>query len=90
MSWDELASKKIHHLGSSVDEPYFSRAELQLALQISNRAEMLAKDHPTLASDKSSDAKTGSSAKDSTADPYSAALDSLTSTSTSKKSPAKK
>ena len=48
------------------------------------------KDHPTLASDKSSDAKTGSSAKDSTADPYSAALDSLTSTSTSKKSPAKK
>jgi len=90
MSWDELANKKIHHL-QGADEPYFSRAELQRALQIANRAEMLAKDHPTLASDKSSDAKTGSSAKDSAADPYSAASDSLTSTSTSsKKSAAKK
>jgi hypothetical protein len=91
MSWEELAGKKIHHL-QGADEPYFSRAELQLALQVANRAEILAKDHPVLASDKSSDAKTGSSAKDPTADPYSAASDSLTSTSTStsKKSVAKK
>jgi len=91
MSWEELAGKRIRHL-QGADEPYFSRAEIQLALQIANRAEMLAKDHPTLASDKSSDAKTGSSAKDPTADPYSAASDSLTSTSTStsKKSVAKK
>jgi len=91
MGWDELAGKKIHHL-QGADEPYFSRAELQLALQIANRAEVLAKDHPTLASDKSSDGKTGSSAKDSSADPYSAASDSLTSTSTStsKKSAVKK
>jgi hypothetical protein len=91
MSWDELANKKIHHL-QGADEPYFSRVELQLALQVAARAEMLAKDHPTLASDKSSDAKTGSSAKDSVADPYSASSDSLTSTSisTSKTSAAKK
>jgi hypothetical protein len=90
MSWDELANKRIHHLGSSTDEPYFSRAELQLALQIAGRAEMLAKDHPILASDKSSDVKTGSSTKDSAADPYSAAADSLTSTSTSSKKSATK
>lgn len=91
MSWEELAGKKIHHL-QGADEPYFSRAELRLALRVANRAEILAKDHPLLASDKSSDAKTGSSAKDSTADPYSASSDSLTSTSTStnKKSAVKK
>jgi len=85
MSWDELANKTIRHLGSSVDERYFSRAELQLALQIANRAEILAKDHPTLARDKSNDAKAASSSVTSTADPYSAASDSLSSTPTSKK-----
>jgi hypothetical protein len=89
MSWDELANKKIHHL-QGADEPYFSRAELQLALQVAARAEMLAKDHPTLAADKSSDSKTGSEAKDSAADGYSAASDSPTSTSTSKMPAVKK
>src|SRR5262249_7598018 len=84
MSWDELANKTIRHIASSLDEPYFSRAELQLALQIANRAEILAKDHPTLASDKSKDSKAGSSGSTSSStDPYSAASDSLTSTSTS-------
>jgi hypothetical protein len=80
MSWDELAAKKIHHLGSSVDEPYFSRTDLQRAVRVAMQAEMLAKEHPTLASDKSSAASSLS-----TTDPYSAAADSLFSAPASKK-----
>jgi len=86
MSWDELANKKIHHL-QGADEPYFSRAELQIALQVAARAEMLAKDHPTVASGKSGDSK---ASVDSATDPYSAASDSLTSTSPGKKPAIKK
>ena len=47
MSWDELAAKKIHHLGGRQDEEYFSASQLQAAVK--NRRHMLeqlAKDNP--------------------------------------------
>lgn len=45
MSWNELAAKKLHHLGKT-DEPYFSASEIQAAMQIANKAEQLAKNLP--------------------------------------------
>jgi hypothetical protein len=46
MSWNELAAKKIHHLGGRPDEPYFSRSEMQQAMQIGSQVVQLAKDLP--------------------------------------------
>ena len=46
MSWDELAAKKIHHLGGRPDEPYFSRSEIQQAMRIGSQVVQLAKDLP--------------------------------------------
>jgi len=46
MSWDELAAKKIHHLGGRPDEQYFSPGEIQQALRIAAQAVQLAKDLP--------------------------------------------
>ncbi|HTQ39401.1 MAG TPA: hypothetical protein VMJ32_10250 [Pirellulales bacterium] len=46
MSWADLAAKKSHHLGGRPDEPYFSSAELQTAMQIATQAEQLAKHLP--------------------------------------------
>jgi hypothetical protein len=46
MSWDELAAKKIHHLGGRSDEEYFSATQLKAAVQIAAHAEQLAKDNP--------------------------------------------
>ena len=48
MSWSELAAKKSHHLGGRPDEPYFSRAELQAAMQIATQAEQLGKELPAV------------------------------------------
>ncbi len=48
MSWSELAAKKSHHLGGRPDEPYFSQAELQAAMQIATQAEQLAKNLPVV------------------------------------------
>ncbi|HZZ28279.1 MAG TPA: hypothetical protein VFE46_09790 [Pirellulales bacterium] len=45
MSWADLAAKKAHHLGKP-DEPYFSQADLQAAMQIAAQAEHLAKSLP--------------------------------------------
>ena len=46
MSWDELAAKKIHHLGGRPDEQYFSRSEMQQAMRIGSQVVQLAKDLP--------------------------------------------
>jgi hypothetical protein len=46
MSWDELAAKKIHHLGGRPDEQYFSPGEIQQAIRIASQAVQLAKDLP--------------------------------------------
>jgi hypothetical protein len=46
MSWDELAAKKIHHLGGRPDEQYFSRSEMQQAMRIASQVVQLAKDLP--------------------------------------------
>jgi hypothetical protein len=48
MSWSELAAKKSHHLGGRPDEPYFTQAELQAAMQIATQAEQLAKNLPAV------------------------------------------
>jgi hypothetical protein len=66
MSWEELAAKKIHHLGGRPDEKYFTVAEMQLATQIAAQADLLAKTLPT--KEKSYNA----------ADPYSTSSDSAT------------
>ena len=49
LSWEQLAAKKIDRLGRP-DEPYFSRAELNGAVQVAALAERTAKE-----SEKSSD-----------------------------------
>jgi hypothetical protein len=41
MSWEQLASKRVHHLLGE-DEPWFSPAEIQAAMQLAERAEALA------------------------------------------------
>ncbi len=46
MSWDELAAKKIHHLGGRPDEQYFSPGEIQQAMRIASQVVLLAKDLP--------------------------------------------
>ena len=46
MSWDELAAKKIHHLGGRPDEQYFTAAEMQMATRIASQVMQLAKDLP--------------------------------------------
>jgi hypothetical protein len=46
MSWDELAAKKIHHLGGRPDEQYFSPGEIQKAMRIASQVVQLAKDLP--------------------------------------------
>ena len=38
MSWEELAAKKIHHLGGVANERYFTAAEIQAAMQLSATA----------------------------------------------------
>lgn len=48
MSWNELATKKRHHLGGRPDEPYFSPGQLQMAMQIATHAEELAKNAPVV------------------------------------------
>jgi hypothetical protein len=45
MSWQEIAALKTHHL-SKADEPYFTAAELQAAMQIASQAQQLAKNLP--------------------------------------------
>jgi hypothetical protein len=46
MSWDELAAKKIHHLGGRPDEAYFSRTEMQQAMWIGSQVVQMTKDLP--------------------------------------------
>jgi hypothetical protein len=46
MSWDELAAKKIHHLGGRPDEQYFSPSEMQQAMRIGSQVVQLAKALP--------------------------------------------
>ena len=46
MSWDELAAKKIHHLGGRPDEAYFSRSEMQQAMRIGSQVVQMTKDLP--------------------------------------------
>ncbi|HEY2883259.1 MAG TPA: hypothetical protein VGJ15_12515 [Pirellulales bacterium] len=65
MSWQELAAKKIHHLGGRPDEPYFTTVQMQLALRIASQAEQLAKDHPLPKTDDSFSASSDSKARDS-------------------------
>jgi hypothetical protein len=38
MSWDKLANKKLHRLGGVPDQPYFSQAEIQAAMQLATTA----------------------------------------------------
>lgn len=45
MSWDELAAKQRKHLNAP-SEPYFSRAELQAALQLAQAAEQAVRKKP--------------------------------------------
>jgi hypothetical protein len=59
MSWDELAAKRIHHLGGRADEQYFSPGEIQQAIRIASQAMQLAKSLPPV------DATRGSSKTES-------------------------
>ncbi len=67
MSWSELAAKKSHHLGGRPDEPYFSQAELQAAMQIATQAEQLAKNLPARKSSLRKELHAGSSGSTSAA-----------------------
>jgi hypothetical protein len=61
MSWNELAAKKSHHLGGRPDEPYFTQAELQTAMQIATQAEQLAKNLPAVKTQDENRVMAGSS-----------------------------
>ena len=58
MSWNELAAKKLNHVGQS----YFTKAEMQTAMALADRSEQLAKGHvpdeaPAKASPSDTDSK---------------------------------
>ncbi len=42
MSWNELAAKKLNHVGN---QPYFTKEQMQAAMVVAARSEELAKGH---------------------------------------------
>jgi hypothetical protein len=68
MTWDELAAKKIHHLGGVADEQYFTAAEIQAAMQLSATVVAEAKEAKKQKSEDQKSETSGDSSSSTTTD----------------------